>query len=87
MLSHNEIVEVAVATSAYNATIAQLVNQKGLAFVDAYSLMEQIANGGIQFDEFTMKSDLVFGLTFSLDGVHPTQRGNAFIANEILKAM
>lgn len=87
VLSNDEIAEVAVATNAYNATIAQLVSQKGLAFVDANVLMDQLANGGIQFDEFTMQSNLVFGLTFSLDGVHPTQRGSAFIANEILKAI
>jgi len=30
---------------------------------------------------------LVLGLTFSLDGVHPTARGYAYMANEILKAI
>lgn len=87
VLSTNEISEVTVATDQYNGAIAQLVAQKGIAFVDANAIMQEIAAGGIQFDEFTMQSNLVFGLTFSLDGVHPTQRGYAFMANEIMKAI
>jgi len=87
VLTVDEISEVAVATSAYNTTIAQLVSQKGVAFVDANSILQQLADGGIQFDEFTMQSNLVFGMTFSLDGVHATQRGYALIGNKILKAI
>ncbi len=87
VLSHNEIAEVNVATNSYNQAIAQLVAQKGIAFVDANAIMQQIVDEGLPFDEFMMKANLVFGLTFSLDGLHTTQRGNAFIANEILKAI
>ena len=87
VLSHNEIAEVNVATNSYNQAITQLVAQKGIAFVDANAIMQQIVDGGLPFDEFMMKANLVFGLTFSLDGLHTTQRGNAFIANEILKAI
>lgn len=87
VLSSNEVSEVTVATNQYNGAILQLVTQKGIAFVDANAIMQEIAAGGIQFDEFTMHSNLVFGLTFSLDGVHPTQRGYAFMANTILLAI
>ena len=87
VLSSNEVSEVTVAVDQYNVTIAQLAAQKGIAFADANSIMQEIAAGGLPFDEFTMQSNLVFGLTFSLDGVHPTQRGYAFIANEMLKAI
>lgn len=87
VLSVDEIAEVIAATDAYNATIEQLASQKGLAFVNANEMMQQIANGGLPFDNFTMKANLVLGLTFSLDGVHPTARGYAFMANEILKAI
>ncbi len=87
VLSSNEVSEVTVAVDQYNVTIAQIAAQKGIAFADANSIMQEIAAGGLPFDEFTMKSNLVFGLTFSLDGVHPTQRGYAFIANEMLKAI
>jgi len=39
------------------------------------------------FDGFTMTNQYVFGNMFSLDGIHPTARGNAFMANEMLKAI
>ena len=87
VLSVDEVAEVLVATDAYNATIEQLVAQRGLAFVNANEIMQQIANGGLPFDDFTMQANLVLGLTFSLDGVHPTARGYAYMANEILKAI
>ena len=87
VLSSDETYEVTVATDQYNGAIEQLVAQKGIAFVDANFIMEQIATGGLPFDEFTMHSNLVFGLTFSLDGVHPTQRGYAYMANQILMAI
>ncbi len=87
VLTTNEQTEVSNATMAYNQTIEQLATQNGLAFVDVNTLMQQVVNGGIMFDEFNMTGQLVFGNTFSLDGVHPTARGYAFIANEILKAI
>ncbi len=87
VLSSNEVSEVTIAINQYNVVIAQLAAQKGIAFADANAIMQEIAAGGLPFDEFTMQSNLVFGLTFSLDGVHPTQRGYAFIANEMLKAI
>ena len=34
-----------------------------------------------------MTGDLVFGGLFSLDGVHPTARGNALIANKMMEAI
>ena len=87
VLSSNEIAEVITATDSYNISIEQLANQKGLAFLNAKELMQEIATTGILFDDFIMESSLVFGGTFSLDGVHPTQRGYALVANEVLKAI
>jgi hypothetical protein len=34
-----------------------------------------------------MTTDLVFGGLFSLDGVHPTARGNASIANKMMEVI
>jgi len=58
-----------------------------LAFVDVNAILDQAASTGITFDEFTMNASLVFGGTFSLDGVHPTARGYAFIANKFMEAI
>jgi len=87
VLLPSEQAEVQTATDSFNATIQAVATAKGLAFVDVNSLMSQLANGGLSFDEFDMSNQYIFGATFSLDGVHPTERGNAFIANEILKAI
>jgi len=87
VLTSDEISQVTTAVDAYNTTIKALADSKGIAFIDANVIMQDIANGGISFDEFTMTSQLVWGMTFSLDGVHPTARGYAFMANEVLKAI
>lgn len=87
VLLPSEQAEVAQATAGFNATIASSASQAGLAFVDANSLMNQLANGGIASGEYTLDSSLVFGGAFSLDGVHPTARGYAFIANEFMRAI
>lgn len=87
VLSKNEIVEVKTATDAYNATIAAVATSKDLAFVNASQLLTDLANGGIVSNNYTLTSALVFGTAFSLDGVHPTARGYALIANEFSKAI
>ena len=87
VLTSVEQTEVLNATVAYNQAIEQLATQKGLAMVDVNQLMQDFASGGLAFDDYTLTGDLVFGNTFSLDGVHPTARGYAFMANQILKAI
>lgn len=87
VLIPTEINELKIATDAYNATISATATANGLAFVDANALMTRLATGGIVSNSFTLTSALVFGNAFSLDGVHPTARGYALIANEFAKAI
>ena len=87
VLLPSEQEEIAVATEAFNQIIAATASQAGLAFVDTYSLLNQLANGGITSGQFTLTSSLVTGSAFSLDGIHPTVRGYALIANEFMKAI
>jgi lysophospholipase L1-like esterase len=87
VLLPSEQAEIAVATEAFNQIIAAAASQAGLALVDANSLLNQLANGGITSGDFTLTSSLVTGSAFSLDGVHPTARGYALIANEFMKAI
>lgn len=87
VLLPSEQAEVAQATAGFNATISNAANQAGLAFVDANTLLNQLANGGITTGNYTLNSSLVFGGAFSLDGVHPTARGYALIANEFMRAI
>ena len=85
VLTESEILEITTAVDAYNATIQSLATSKGLAFVDANKLMQNVASTGVSANGFTVKSTYVTGGGFSLDGVHPSPRGYALIANEFLK--
>lgn len=86
-LTASETAEVVAATNAYNATIQSLAAAKGLAFVNANTIMSQVANGGMAYNGFTMTSTYVTGNSFSLDGVHPSPKGYALIANKFIEAI
>ncbi|MGB3144875.1 MAG: G-D-S-L family lipolytic protein [Maribacter sp.] len=87
VLLPSEQQEIATATAAFNQVIETAAAQAGLALVDANALLNQLANGGINSGQFTLTSSLVTGGAFSLDGIHPTARGYALIANEFMKAI
>lgn len=87
VLSKNEIAEVKAATDSYNQTIQDAATANGLALVDAKTLMTQLSTTGVVANNYTLTSTYVTGATFSLDGVHPSPRGYAFIANQFLKAI
>lgn len=86
-LTASETAEVKVATDAYNATILALATSNNLAFVDANATLNQVANGGISGNGYTLISTYVTGGAFSLDGVHPSPRGYALIANKFMEAI
>ena len=87
VLTAAETAEIKVATDAYNATIKSLATAKGLAFVDTNSILNQIANGGLIYNGYNVTSDYPTGGAFSLDGVHPSARGYAVIANKVMEAI
>ena len=87
VLTADETAQVKTATEAYNATILALADAKGLAHVDANAALNQVANGGIAANGYNVISTYVTGGGFSLDGVHPSPRGYALIANKFLEAI
>ena len=87
VLSKNEAAEIEAASTQYNATIQALATQHNLAFVDARAILTKLKVSGIAYENYILKSDFVFGGAFSLDGVHPTGRGYALLANEFAKAI
>jgi len=87
VLSKDEVNEVVAATDAYNKTISSIAESKGLALVDTKSAMSQLALTGVRFGNYHMTAAYVTGGAFSLDGVHPTPRGYAFIANLFINAI
>lgn len=89
VLTRAEQNEVLEATTSFNQTIKAVAEANGLAFVDVNAILSQVAATpmGVPFDEFRLNARLVFGGAFSLDGVHPTARGYAFIANKFIEAI
>ena len=85
-LDKDELKAIKDATDAYNTTIAEVALAKGLALVDLNAIMTE-ATTGIQFDDYTLTTDLVLGGLVSLDGIHLTARGYALMANKFLEAI
>jgi lysophospholipase L1-like esterase len=87
VLTPEEQNDIAVATQAYNASLSAAASTNGLALVDLNSILEQASTTGIEFDNYNLNTDLVFGGLVSLDGVHLTARGYALMANSFLEAI
>jgi hypothetical protein len=87
VLLPSENAEIMSAVDAYNSTIESVANAKGLAFVDVKQILIDASTTGIVFDEYTLNADLVFGGLVSLDGIHLTAKGYAYMANGFLQAI
>ena len=87
VLTETEIHEITTMTDHINSKISTMATQLGYAHFDANDMFQQIFNGDVTYDGFSPNASLVFGGMISLDGVHPTSRGYAVIANEFMKAI
>lgn len=85
VLTDEEQELIATATTAYNQVIASLASQHDLAYLDAAAILAQLAETGIPYDAGLLTSAYVTGGAFSLDGIHLTPRGNAYIANKMIE--
>lgn len=75
-------------SAAYNATIKAAADaDPDLLYFDAASLLDELNATGLSYGSGGISSAFIQGGGFSLDGVHPTARGYAVIANEIFKVI
>ncbi|MCR4417545.1 MAG: SGNH/GDSL hydrolase family protein [Ignavibacteria bacterium] len=86
VLDSIEAANVKNVISNYNATIASVAAAKGFGLVDANALLNR-ARTGITENGIRFTTQYVTGGLFSLDGVHPTNRGYAIVANEFIKVI
>ncbi|MEZ4915328.1 MAG: hypothetical protein R2798_14855 [Chitinophagales bacterium] len=86
VLDADEVANIRNAISQYNAKLAQAANLNNFAFVDLDAFFKSVIEG-ILVDNVRYDARFVQGNTFSLDGIHLTQRGSAFFANEYIKAI
>lgn len=88
VLTPSEQAAVTAAHAAYNQTIEALVTQYGLAFVDANAFISTVAESGFPLADGSMVTATYgSGGGFSLDGVHPSPRGYALLANLFIESI
>ena len=88
VLTPEEQQAVATAQAAYNQTISALATQYDLALVDANAYLDTIAEDGVMLsDGSVVTATYGTGGGFSLDGVHPSPRGYALLANLFIEAI
>ncbi|MDH3633832.1 MAG: G-D-S-L family lipolytic protein [Gammaproteobacteria bacterium] len=88
VLTEAEIGYIETARTAYNATIVAAANaDPDLLLFDAAAKLTELNATGIIYGSGGVSSTFAQGGAYSLDGIHPTARGYAVIANEIFKVI
>ncbi|MGV3503816.1 MAG: SGNH/GDSL hydrolase family protein [Adhaeribacter sp.] len=91
VLDKGEVEQVKAATANFNIVIKNTAAAKNLALFDAHAFFNQIqpVNGqpSLTLNGVSYSPAFITGNLFSLDGVHPTPRGYAIVANEMIKAI
>ena len=86
ILTNSEIAKIKNATNEYNDIIKSMVIEKDLAFVDIYSMMNEVKlKNTYNVESLSINNKKRSG--FSLDGLHPNALGQALLANEFIKAI
>jgi lysophospholipase L1-like esterase len=67
----------------FNSKISSVAAAKGLALVDVNHFYKTLQTG-VKFNGVTMSASFISGAAFSLDGIHPSNKGFALIANEFI---
>ncbi|RZK41779.1 MAG: G-D-S-L family lipolytic protein [Hymenobacter sp.] len=86
VLDKNEILKVQDAINGYNSSIKSFASRYSIPVLDLYALFNQLKNGVTQ-DGVTINTSFVTGGVFSLDGIHLTPRGNAYLTDELIKVI
>lgn len=87
VLDAAEITAVQTRTTQINNIIAKTALQYKVPVADMNAFFNTVALGGIAINATANNAAFVRGNLFSLDGVHPTSRGYAVIANEFIKVI
>jgi lysophospholipase L1-like esterase len=91
VLDRDEIQTAKNSVASFNQIITSVCNNarlkdgKPIPVVDINGVLNQIANHGMYIAGEHFTCDYILGATFSFDGVHPSSKGHAIIANEFIK--
>jgi hypothetical protein len=82
VLTPDEVTAIRTRTAEFNTTIAQLCEARLVPVMHAGALFHRVATSGYALGGVTYTTRFVQGGIISLDGIHPTDFGQALVANE-----
>jgi GDSL-like lipase/acylhydrolase family protein len=88
VLDTDEKSKALAAISEFNKTIKSEADAHGFAFVDLHALYDQMSKGEydiIAGEKFS--GEFITGGFYSLDGIHPSSKGSAIVANAFIDVM
>ncbi len=90
-LDADEMANAESTVAAYNSTISAMAAKDNFGLVDINGYLKQVRaadfSGGTTINGVNFTTMFVEGGIFGLDGVHPTDRGQAIIANQIISVL
>ncbi|NOX16806.1 MAG: hypothetical protein GXO87_00790 [Chlorobi bacterium] len=87
VLDPAELAETESVIKSFNTSIRNAAAQFGFALSDIYAFFNKVAETGYDINGLHFTNTYVSGGTFGLDGVHPTSRGYAVIADQFISAI
>jgi len=87
VLDATELAAVTTATTRFNTIIARTALKYKVPVADMNTFFSNVASSGVFINGTSNSATFASGNLFSLDGVHPTPRGYAVIANEFIRVI
>ena len=87
VLSATEAASITTTVDAYNTAIRAEAALAGAAVVDLHGLLETASTVGLRYQGRAYNADYITGGLFSLDGVHPDDLAQGFLANAMIAAV
>lgn len=87
VLTENEVLNVKNAIQSYNTTLKSVAATLEIPMLDVDAVYSKLNESGILWNGASYSTEFVQGGLVSLDGIHPSQRGYALIANEFIQAI
>lgn len=87
VLDATEAAAIVTRTNQLNTIIAKTARQYNVPVVDMNAFFGSVALNGLATNAVANNAGFIRGNLFSLDGVHPSSRGYAVIANEFIRVI
>lgn len=87
VLDSDELALVQARTAQLNTIIARTARKNKVALADMNAFFATISGSSISLNATANSTSFIVGNLFSLDGVHPTSRGYAVVANEFIRVI